>query len=519
MTQAVVTRRDGDVFQARLFWLKAARLLDPEGNVLRVGFESGPRGFDDIWVEYDAHRSPQNARGDRFSVERMQCKWHAAGGSYTYEDLTQPKFINAEKVSMLERAYQALQHDRQGDIRSRLVLVTNHRLDEKDPLYRLLRMKSFELDIERLFEGTTLQSATYRARREWMEHLGIDEDELRALCKCLSLAHTSESLDMLRDRLDDACRLAGLTRPDPRSSSTIYDGNIFEWVGQRRAEFDRKTFREKCGDEGLLAPPVAASRVYGVKTFEHAFDRLEDRCHEVLNMVSEFDDRFVRDPQAWRSSLLPRLSAFLKGLPAPEGRVRLAIDAHATLAFAAGAILDTKSSRAVDIVQRSPQPVVWSADDGPARADWPAWVFDEVLLDPSGEGTACAVSVTRDTQPMVRLYAQQRLPCLRRLLVARPTVPPGQSVVASGAHAAQLAERLAERIKRDREADATRVMESVHLYVAAPNAFTFFLGRHLQALKPVSLYEFDFGRDRDGSYQRSLSYPEVESTGSPAPTS
>ena len=47
MTQAVVTRRDGDVFQARMFWLKAANLLDADGSILRVGFESGLRGFDD----------------------------------------------------------------------------------------------------------------------------------------------------------------------------------------------------------------------------------------------------------------------------------------------------------------------------------------------------------------------------------------------------------------------------------------------------------------------------------------
>ena len=45
-----------------------------------------------------------------------------------------------------------------------------------------------------------------------MDHIGIDEVELRALCSCLGLAHTSESLDMLRDRLDEACRLGGLVR-------------------------------------------------------------------------------------------------------------------------------------------------------------------------------------------------------------------------------------------------------------------------------------------------------------------
>lgn len=64
MTQAVVTRRDGDVFQARMFWLYAARLLDEGSPIIRVGFESGLKGFDDIWVEYDPLRAPQDHRGN-----------------------------------------------------------------------------------------------------------------------------------------------------------------------------------------------------------------------------------------------------------------------------------------------------------------------------------------------------------------------------------------------------------------------------------------------------------------------
>ena len=53
MAQAVAVRRDGDAFQARIFWRKAACLLDPESPVIRIGFEIGPKSFDDIWVEYD----------------------------------------------------------------------------------------------------------------------------------------------------------------------------------------------------------------------------------------------------------------------------------------------------------------------------------------------------------------------------------------------------------------------------------------------------------------------------------
>ena len=509
MTQAVISRRDGDIFQARMFWLKAARLLDDEGNITKVGFESGPRGFDDIWVEYDPRAAPMNQLGVPFLVERLQCKWHATGGNYTYQDLTRPEFINAEKTSMLQRAYAALKHDAQQGRVSRLALITNHRTDRNDPLHALVRMKSFTLNIEELFKGTTKRSATFRVRREWMDHLGIDETELRTLCICLGLMHTSESLDMLRDRLDEACRLGGLVRPDPRSSATIYDGNIFEWVGQRRMEFDRKSFREKCGDEGLLHVKAPSSKVYGLKTFEHALDRLEDRCDAVLNLVSEFDDRFIRDPRAWNTSLQPQLKAFLSGLPASDGRVTLALDTHATLAFAAGAVLDTKSGRVVEVVQRSPKPVVWAPDDQTISPSSPTWEFQETVLNPEGQGTACAISISRDAEPMVRLYVSQNLSGLRRLLIAKLNTGASQSAILSSSHANHLAETMTQRLKRDREMDVKLLMERIHLFPAAPNAFTFFLGRHVQILKPVTLYEFDFGRERTGSYEPSISYPEV----------
>ena len=111
---------------------------------------------------------------------------------------------------------------------------------------------------------------------------------------------------------------------------------------------------------------------------------------------------------------------------------------------------------------------------------------------------------------MVRQYTAQQLPGVRRLLIARLNVGNGQSVIECGTHANHLAVALAEKLKQDREADPALLMERLHLFVAAPNAFTFFLGRHVQILKPVTLYEFDFGRDRHGSYEPSLSIPDIE---------
>jgi hypothetical protein len=69
MTQAVAVRSQGDDFQVRIFWLCAPLLLVPESYVARVSFESGPRAFDDVTVEYVAGKGPQDHYGDEILRE------------------------------------------------------------------------------------------------------------------------------------------------------------------------------------------------------------------------------------------------------------------------------------------------------------------------------------------------------------------------------------------------------------------------------------------------------------------
>ena len=107
MTQAVTVRRDGDAFQARLFWWRAARLLDDASPIVKVGFETGPKSFDDIWVEYDPARSPPDQTGRPLLREHIQCKWHVTPDNYGYTHLIDPEFINANAKSLLQRAHAA----------------------------------------------------------------------------------------------------------------------------------------------------------------------------------------------------------------------------------------------------------------------------------------------------------------------------------------------------------------------------------------------------------------------------
>lgn len=509
MTLAVNTPRHGNAFQARVFWTYAARLLDPSSSVQRVGFEGGPRGFDDVWVEYARNRGPQNQFGLRLNVERYQCKWHAANGTYTHVKLTEPDYSGAEKVSLLQRARDAYRSDVGAGRVSRVKLMTNHRPDSADVLYELVKTQDHTLRLDEFFAGKTRRSKAFLARELWKQHLGVDDAELRAFASALALATVSESLDDVRRQMDLALRAYGIKPSDPGSAATVHDDLPYVWLGQGRNEFDGNSFREACDQEGLLLPgaPPERVRVFGVKSFEHSFDRLEARCDEVLDLVPSFDSRYIRSGVSWETDLLPRLRSFVESAAQPSPRLRLAMDAHTTLAFAAGTILDTKSGRVVELQQRTRSGMqVWSADDAKPDASWPDWRFEEHALQNSGQDVAVAVSVSRPAQVDVRRYLQGRSD-IRRLVCADLSGGATQTALLNGAHADALAERLANYVKDVRPKVGSPALPRVHLFISAPYTFSFLLGRHAKLIGPLVLYEFDFDGQRSGSYEPSLTMP------------
>jgi hypothetical protein len=79
-------------------------------------------------------------------------------------------------------------------------------------------------------------------------------------------------------------------------------------------------------------------------------------------------------------SRTPRLSvAGNAGTPNPL----LALDAHLTLAVAAGTILNVKSGRHIEIEQRTDGRRIWLADDEEPKAEWDSLTFtsDEIAKD------------------------------------------------------------------------------------------------------------------------------------------
>jgi len=505
MALANVARRQGDDFQARLFWLKAACLLDPRSPIIKVAYEAGPKGFDDIIVEYDPKAAPSDHEGKAIFRRYIQCKWHTTAGIFGYEDLIDPAFINAERYSLLQKARSAQSLHAPDGFGCRFELVTNWRLRADDPLIDLVRKESDALDLRRLFDGTTDRSRMGELRKLWREHLNVDDDALRLVARVLAVAEAPDSLMNLREQLDDRFAAVGMKRVPASESGFFYDDLIAKLHGQGSVEFDKDSFRVMCLREGILGEPCQFedALTIGIRSFMHPIDNIENRCERILNLVPYFDGRYIRHDSDWENRILPELHDFLLEAARSTDRLRLVVDAHASVAFVVGALLNVKSGKRIDIEQRTDGRRFWSMDDGAVDTSWPKILFEEEVFVHQGDEIALAVGLTHDVSASVRTFVKQHMDQVGQIMHCRLEGGASQRSIRCGRHACMLAETVVQRLLGLR--GSGNPLRRVHLFVAGPNGFAFFLGQHQQAIGSVAVYEWDFDGQRGGGYSHGLS--------------
>ncbi|AFL89339.1 hypothetical protein Terro_3109 [Terriglobus roseus DSM 18391] len=505
MTQAVSVRREGDTYQARVFWQNAIQMLDPQSSIQRVGFEFGPKSFDDVWVEHAGGATPIDHEGKPLLRDHIQSKWHVGPGQYGFRDIIDPDFINATSLSFLERARAAqLLHAPDGT-GSRFRLITTHRIDCTDALCGLIHGRAHNLRLDKMWEGKTAKSATGELRSVWAKHLGITDKALRVLARTLAFTETTESLDVFRQNLAERMGWHGLKVIPASESAFIYDEIVFRWLAQGRNVFSRADFYAACKHEGLLASIKPAPVVFGVKSFEHATDPLEPRCVKTLNLLPDFYERQIRPESDWTSVIYPKLKHFLLEAAKDHASLRLALDAHITLGVAAGSILNVKSGRTIELEQRTNGRQVWSPTDTELDPSWGVWQAVQETKDPGESDLVLSVGLSTDPWPMVDAYLKRAEMTYIHRLSLTPSTGTGAASVRSGRHAIALADDLVHRVSLLRANGS--FTGRVHLFMAVPNGFSFFLGQRISRLGRLTVYEYDFEGLKSNSYEPSLHFP------------
>ena len=501
MSNSIKARHNGDNYQARHFWMHALDLLDPSSNTVKVAYEWGQvKSFDDIAIWYDpplgqAHQYP-------VTTHFMQVKWQTSKDKhFGYTDLTDPKFINAEKISLIERLHDV---KKDGNDRSRVSLVTTARISEGDPLAEIVSNEDGILRLGRLFQGKTARSKMGKVREVWREKLGVETDEdLRHVLEGFAIRDGQSTLEEIRERLDAKARSFGININEKASSASDYrfDSLARQLVVRNIKQLDRNGLLHFLGEEGIQVAPSLNrqnhSRSLAIVSFKR-FGTTDDSFDSgnMLSFLNVFDGRYLSNDAGWVLDVADPVARFLEDRVKSIGAVRLTIDAHSSIAYVAGRTLHLKCGVRTELVQNGRRGVeIWHSEDGSGSS------ADSLVTDvkPVGSGLdiAVAISLTRPTINDVVSYVNKNLPGVGKIIHFELPNKPSQSGVRGGEHAAMLADQIAEEV---RGLCQDRGRGTVHLFAAAPNSFMFFLGQQTQAIGACKMYEFDFDGEREGGY-------------------
>jgi hypothetical protein len=502
MAEAVTARWHGDNYQSRIFWENAFNLLDPHSCVVEVTFEAnGPKAFDDVVVRYD----PPVARSgpDRVSADYHQVKWHVqTGGRFGYADFIDPDFIGAQSFSLLQRLKQARLT---APPSAHFTFLTTYRIKDGDPLATLISGHDKTLLIERLFDGTTDRSRMGQVRKLWREHLQLPDDEaLKVVVRGLRVIDGHRSLDELRSEINVKAQVVGVLACSAADSDFRYDELARQLKVRQLHALTRESLLQLCRDERLLVERLAEPDLFmpvAIRSFlGPAADIVGATPDNTLLLTDDFRLRYLQEDRDWQKDIRPKVEAFLRAAVKKSGRLRLILDAHASIAFLAGAVLDLKSGVQTQLVQKGRVGSrIWRADDASAAAGARFSIAEEVVG--AGNEFAVAISISQSATAQARAYVAAQLPGVGRLVSFALPSGPGQQSVAGGEHAAVLAEQVSNHLRALTAHDPDAM---VHIFAACPNSFLFFLGQHHQGIAPCIVYEFDFDRQGSKTYQPSF---------------
>jgi hypothetical protein len=504
VVDAITAPWHGGNYQARVFWENALNLLDENSCVAEVTFEAnGPKSFDDVVVRYD----PPVARSGphRINAEYHQVKWHVdTGGRFGYKDFVDPKFIGAKSFSLLERLKDVREKVPAGET-AQFTFVTTYRVADDDPLKDLISGIDRTLLLERLFDGTGPRGRMGQIRHCWARHLGlVNDDLLKDLLTGFRLFEGHRTLDELRDQINQKAKYLGVVGVSATNSDFRFDELARQLKVRKLNGLNRDSLIRVCREEGLTveksrdsdgALPVAIRAFLGP-----AADVSGATPENTLVLTEHFRQRYLQDGRDWQRDLRPLVEQFLLGVVPRAPRMKLILDAHVSIAFLAGSVLDVKSAVQVSLVQKGRVGArIWRPDDG---SDDGGKRFEAANHALGGGGDiAVAVSVAQPVEAHVRRYLSEQLPQVGQLLTFGFPEGAGHQLVAGGAHAAALAEQVASQVRAARQDHPDAV---AHIFAAVPNSMMFFLGQHHQSIAPCIIYEFDFDRKGNKSYQPSI---------------
>ena len=242
----------------------------------------------------------------------------------------------------------------------------------------------------------------------------------------------------------------------------------------------------------------------GIRSYLRGATEVSPEC--LLDLTDNFNGRIKKEDKDWMRDVVHAMKGFFSTHINSEEKYQILIDAHPTIAFAAGRILDSKAGINIVPIQKTIHGIeIWKEDRGDEE-DYPTFVEEHEVIDDTLSSIAVIFNITRDIDQDAKEYISHDVGSIGQIVIFKFEGQPlcNRSVV-NGEHCLQLVGQTTSIIHKYMRRGKTSV---IHFFVAAPNAFMFYLGRFSRGFGTCQLYDFDFGREKTSDYYETILFEE-----------
>ena len=503
MAKQVSARLKGDDYQIRFFWYKAAEMLRQGSIIEKISLERDDVSLvDDVGVHYitpGLKVGLENILDDYYQVKYQVSQKR----SINIDNLLDPAFFNT-KESFLKRLYTSYQNIHKSNSNLRMHLVNNYSWDSNDKTLEFLDAEGHFRDS--FFNGTS-RSKVGKIRKRILDHLNIDEHEGKEFLSKVNFEHGFLSSNNLRHWICDRFLIANLYPYDSNRLHSPYDDLGRKFIENGKQEFTAEELRSICEEEGLILtdPTIFGTRI-GIKSFKRYAEDMGAECTSHLDLTGFFEKRYIINQKSWNGIISKKIRDFLsleqlKKLSEP---LDIRMDAHLSISFLSGYLLDSKTGINVRPIQKDSTNgfQLWNYVKDKPRDNL---LEEEIQIATQTENLAIVFSISHEILDDVKAYCNKHK---LKLSLAHFKIFSGSGIkcVEDNAHAYSIADEFQRRVLHLKN---TLNPKKLHFFMAAPCALVFLLGQRSRGFGEMIIYEFDFEQQKGGSYFKGISIPNI----------
>lgn len=436
------------------------------------------KNWDKIYIEFDS-------AGDKVDIALEE-------NNRIFKSIQVKSTINTFSKNSLEKWLQDLVNDDVGSTEFELFLIGQCDNAAVTFINSIDKFQRNKLDDKAQRSLTGFDTSVIQDRKISFSCIPFNVDTLEKIVRDSLHRYISYSNQMMT--FDQISFIASATVNDQMISSTHGKG------------IDRKEFDEELEKRILLvADKYSPKRIpVSIISFSRGAVHLEDETMR-LSLLDKFDDRNLKNEYDWNDDIYPKLRDFLIANTNNKHAYQIFLDTHASLAFAAGQVLDSKSGIDVFPIQKSATngTELWDVKLSSKR-NYSNWSISHEQFDETQFDSALILNVTRPIYNDVVGYIKEKNLSIGRIINCTPNKNGATNFsIEDGTHAAALANSIYKAVAQRSSAERRATL---HIFAAAPNAFMFFLGQNSRGFGKCVLYEYDFEQRDSCSYSPSINF-------------